>query len=326
MKVNKIAILLITNLKILNMKKITLLLFFFSFTVTFAQDPGSCPEGEIADCFGNCAPASWLGDGYCDDGSYSYNGVDIYFDCAELEYDLGDCPIPEPAVLTGSVVEDPPLAFGQDADPEGPLTLTSVINIEEDIVIADVNVTVNINHAWNSDVKVSLASPAGTTVILIDGVGGSSDNFIETLLDDSALEAISSGEGPFTGSYIPSNPLSTFNGEMSLGDWTLTIEDTYPSLDDGGFIGWSIEIVEVGLSNSEYSIEEMITLYPNPTSDYIYISGLLEAQKYEIHNILGAKVLEGNISTNERISVEEFSNGIYILTLENGSSFKVLKK
>ncbi|MCH2152917.1 MAG: hypothetical protein MK089_06205 [Phycisphaerales bacterium] len=54
--------------------------------------PGECPVGEIEDCFGNCCPANWVGDGYCDDGSYDYNGVAIYLNCDEFDCDGGDCP------------------------------------------------------------------------------------------------------------------------------------------------------------------------------------------------------------------------------------------
>ena len=50
-----------------------------------------CPEGQIEDCNGNCAPDSWIGDGYCDDGSYQFGGVDIFFNCEELNNDEGDC-------------------------------------------------------------------------------------------------------------------------------------------------------------------------------------------------------------------------------------------
>jgi hypothetical protein len=49
------------------------------------------------DCMLQCVPEdyylglfSWWGDGTCDDGSYG-----VYFDCAELEWDLGDCPVGE---------------------------------------------------------------------------------------------------------------------------------------------------------------------------------------------------------------------------------------
>jgi hypothetical protein len=50
-----------------------------------------CTEGLIEDCNGICAPADWLGDGFCDDGSYEYNGSQIYFNCDEYNNDEGDC-------------------------------------------------------------------------------------------------------------------------------------------------------------------------------------------------------------------------------------------
>jgi len=53
--------------------------------------PGECPEGQIEDCNGNCAPESWLGDGLCDDGSYNFGGNDIFFNCEEFNNDEGDC-------------------------------------------------------------------------------------------------------------------------------------------------------------------------------------------------------------------------------------------
>ena len=34
---------------------------------------------------------SWLGDGYCDDGSYEFNGNVIFFNCEEFNNDEGDC-------------------------------------------------------------------------------------------------------------------------------------------------------------------------------------------------------------------------------------------
>jgi len=55
--------------------------------------PGECTEGLIEDCNGICAPEQWLGDGFCDDGSYSYNGNDIYFNCDEFNNDNGDCDV-----------------------------------------------------------------------------------------------------------------------------------------------------------------------------------------------------------------------------------------
>ena len=50
-----------------------------------------CTPGLIEDCNGICAPAGWLGDGFCDDGSYEYNGNPIFFNCEEFDFDNGDC-------------------------------------------------------------------------------------------------------------------------------------------------------------------------------------------------------------------------------------------
>ena len=55
--------------------------------------PEGCTEGLIEDCNGICAPEGWLGDGFCDDGSYEYNGNLIFFNCEEFNNDEGDCDV-----------------------------------------------------------------------------------------------------------------------------------------------------------------------------------------------------------------------------------------
>ncbi len=47
-----------------------------------------CPEGQVQDCSGDgdCAPGSWIGDGYCDDEDQAF-GVDL--SCYTNDY--GDC-------------------------------------------------------------------------------------------------------------------------------------------------------------------------------------------------------------------------------------------
>tara|TARA_B100001093_G_scaffold188274_1_gene180824 strand:- start:120 stop:2600 length:2481 start_codon:yes stop_codon:yes gene_type:complete len=51
-------------------------------------------DSTFTDCAGSIAPESWLGDGFCDDNMYSWNGYLIDFNCAEFNYDGADCPIP----------------------------------------------------------------------------------------------------------------------------------------------------------------------------------------------------------------------------------------
>ncbi|MBT4524293.1 MAG: hypothetical protein HOI88_08695 [Phycisphaerae bacterium] len=52
---------------------------------------GGCPAGEIEDCNGNCCPDTWVADGYCDDGTYEWNGIAIFLNCDQFACDGGDC-------------------------------------------------------------------------------------------------------------------------------------------------------------------------------------------------------------------------------------------
>ncbi len=70
-----------------------------------------CPSGQVRDCNGNCCPASWVGDGNCDDGSYTWNGVPIYLNCARFGNDGGDCPNPTGDLNADGVVNGADLAL-----------------------------------------------------------------------------------------------------------------------------------------------------------------------------------------------------------------------
>ena len=60
------------------MLRLISLLLLLTLTVN-AQD-------TILDCFGTEAPISWLGDGFCDNRSYTWGGNVIDFNCEEFWY------------------------------------------------------------------------------------------------------------------------------------------------------------------------------------------------------------------------------------------------
>ncbi|GGG45990.1 hypothetical protein GCM10007332_04340 [Epilithonimonas arachidiradicis] len=73
--------------------------------------------------------------------------------------------------------------------------------------------------------------------------------------------------------------------------------------------------------------KKSITIYPNPTTDYIYVSGNKKIASLELYNSNGQKVLKTNESKLDLASV---TAGVYILKIitENGeiSSSKIIKK
>ena len=87
---------------------------------------------------------------------------------------------------------------------------------------------INEFFAYNSldFVALSLLAPDGTNVRLFDtneDIDGYS--LYLTRFDDSAFNHLSEGVPPYTGSFLPDEPLSTFNGAWTTGTWTLVIYD-----------------------------------------------------------------------------------------------------
>lgn len=112
---------------------------------------------------------------------------------------------------------DTPVAIPDDS-PEG---ISSVINVQDDLTIFDSETYLNITHSYIGDLVVTLTSPAGTTATLHNQAGGSNDDI------DQSFSS------------------SAFNGESTLGDWTLKIVDTYAA-DTGDLNNWSVSFLALG--------------------------------------------------------------------------------
>lgn len=115
------------------------------------------------------------------------------------------------------------------------------LSVPDHIVISDVNVGINLTHTFTGDLEIRIISPSLTEVLLAKELGGSADNFTDTLFDDEAVALISAATNPFTGSFQPENPLSVFDGEDAFGIWTLRIDDLFGG-DSGTLLDWRLEI------------------------------------------------------------------------------------
>ena len=69
-----------------------------------------------------------------------------------------------------------------------------------------------------------------------------------------------------------------------------------------------------------------IKIFPNPSTDFVQVSGLTSSVDYKIYNVLGAEFAQGVISDQEIIDVNDFSNGLYVLQLDDQRVFKFIKE
>jgi subtilisin-like proprotein convertase family protein len=104
--------------------------------------------------------------------------------------------------------------------------------------------TVGLDHTFVGDLVGTLKAPDGTEVALFSREGGGGNNFCRTVFDDSAERSIASatsGEAPFTGTWRPTDPLSTLQGRPGDGTWTFTAQDFAPA-DTGSIRAVSLHV------------------------------------------------------------------------------------
>ena len=128
--------------------------------------------------------------------------------------------------LISNFVDQPNLAIQDVATSTATQSVTGIANA------TDLNLRIDLTHTFTGDLTGTLISPAGTRVTLFSNLGGGGNNYTNTIFDDDAANAISSGSPPFTGSFRPEQMLDSLLAENLNGTWSFEISD-----DAGGDIG-----------------------------------------------------------------------------------------
>jgi VCBS repeat-containing protein len=136
--------------------------------------------------------------------------------------------------------------------PDAPLPpLLSTINVTNNFAVNHVTVEVNITHPRDADLRLELihtdtVTGKTFTVRLVNQAGGVGSNFNNTTFSDQALQTINAGAAPFFGTFVPEQPLSSFNGMNAQGNWTLRVTDL-ASGQVGTLNSWSLRFQGNGL-------------------------------------------------------------------------------
>lgn len=151
---------------------------------------------------------------------------------------------------------DVPVNISTAGTPE----VTSTLELPAGEPLAALEVTMEIEHTFVGDLSVSLTSPDGITVVLLDrigvpasGFGCPNDNLSLTFSDLATatyadLETTcNAGAFAAEGTFQPAEALAMFNGEAPIGEWTLTINDN-ANQDGGDLISWGIIACEAEMT------------------------------------------------------------------------------
>jgi len=105
----------------------------------------------------------------------------------------------------------------------------------------------------------------------------------------------------------------------------------YDEIDSLGLLN-DLWVIDVGIStniNSNTLELNLIKVYPNPTSDFLYISGIRKESSVQVIDIHGRKIISIENFISNRIDISNFENGIYFLSvidqLGKVTNFKFMK-
>ncbi|MFD2822549.1 T9SS type A sorting domain-containing protein [Lacinutrix iliipiscaria] len=195
------------------------------------------------------------------------------------------------------------------------LNLTSINTIKSIILNEISSQIISLDISSFSDLESLYI--VGTAINSIDATNSLNLNSIS--IYESSLNSLDLRNGNnnnITELYVSEvnlNCISVDDEDYSTTNWTNIDDDILFSNDCST------------LSSNDYTQIDY-TLYPNPSTDYIYVSGLKQHTKYQIYSIEGKAVNYGICTANKPIEISNLASGIYFLKLDALKTIKFIKK
>jgi len=106
------------------------------------------------------------------------------------------------------------------------------------------------------------------------------------------------------------------NGNLSELISSSYDEDITDWVEDGK-VEWDYSVATPFILSTKFFESEIFKVFPNPSSDIIYISSNVPIEKVELFDVVGKRVL--STSNSEQINIENLKSGIYLLKVFNNN-------
>ncbi len=136
--------------------------------------------------------------------------------------------------------------------------------------VSDVDLGFFATHTWRGDIRLTLQSPDGTRVQLVNGdPNNTSGDNLNVLLNDSHAQTVNTDSPtgnhstaappPFANNFSPNAGLSAFNGVASAGTWRLEICDVFTGSDDGIFRHAELYLTSAPTNYADLSLTKTVS-------------------------------------------------------------------
>ena len=215
-------------------------------------------------------------------------------------------------------------------------SIQGTVNIPENIVISDLDLSVNITHTRINDLYIGLLPPgtnavADIRIVYQQGCPTSVTSNMITTFDDEGVNLSCSGIAA-NNTYKPLNTLSHFDGFNSQGGWRLVIADV-AAPNNGTLNSFAVEVCSttttVTLGTESFGFADFV-VYPNPNNGNFNVrfdAATAGDVKILVHDMRGRKIYEnaynGGGLFNENIQLNNAQAGVYLMTVTDGAKKEV---
>ena len=199
-----------------------------------------------------------------------------------------------------------------------PATVNRTFSVGSSYTVSDVDMGILLDHTYRRDLEITLTSPTGTVVTLMDYVGGSADNLNVKFDDEASGGTIAShtSNDPLTPVYnstkVPQASLSAFDGENAQGTWTLKICDQQ-GVDTGSFRRGDLYLTSVPANFADLSLTKSFGATSTNTGKYTLSVTNDAASPSSATGVTVSDALPGGVTLTGTSGTGAYSGGVWTL-------------